>query len=519
MGASPGSLRREHIRFGVAGVVSAAALFCVAQLFSIFYAPASAPLVALGSTIIDFTPPWLKEFVITVFGTQDKLVLFICVGIVAAVLAAGAGLLAKRSFALAVTAILILAVVIGVAVQTREATGFADLFPLTLGTICSIGALKWLTGLAYKTLSVEAESDQNAGTSRRNFLIASTLTAFGAVVAAGVSSSASVARNAAETARAALKLPSAKTKVGKVPAGAQIEVDGISKFLTPNTEFYRIDTALSVPRIDPASWSLRVHGMVEKEFTLSFEELLSKDLVETYLTLACVSNPVGGDLVGNAKWLGYPLRHLIEQAGPLDGADMVLSTSSDGFTASTPLEVLRDDRMALLAIGMNGEPLPLEHGFPARMVVPGLYGYVSATKWVVELEVTRFQDKKAYWSTRGWTEKGPIKMSSRIDIPRPSASVPAGELALGGVAWAQTRGISKVEVQIDGGEWQKAELGSDLSADTWRQWKFLWEDATPGEHVVTVRAYDAKGKLQTQKQAAVAPDGASGWHQVQFTVR
>ena len=288
-------------------------------------------------------------------------------------------------------------------------------------------------------------------------------------------------------------------------------------FTTPNQDFYRIDTALSIPRIDPANWTLRIHGLVDREVSLSFDELLAEPLVETHLTLTCVSNPVGGDLVGNAKWLGLPVKTLLQRAGIQPGADMVLSTSQDGFTASTPLEALLDERMALLAVGMNGEPLPLEHGFPVRMVVPGLYGYVSATKWVVDLEVTRFADKAAYWTTRGWSERGPVKLASRIDVPRRGARVD-GPVVLGGTAWAQTRGISKVQVQIDDGPWQDAELGALASADTWRQWRYAWNEASPGTHMASVRAFDGDGVMQTGTVAEVVPDGASGWHQVEFSV-
>jgi DMSO/TMAO reductase YedYZ molybdopterin-dependent catalytic subunit len=258
--------------------------------------------------------------------------------------------------------------------------------------------------------------------------------------------------------------------------------------------------------------------MVEEEFTLTFDELLGMDLVETWLTLTCVSNPVGGDLVGNAKWLGYPLRKVLERARPVDGADMVLSTSIDGFSASTPLAVLTDDRHALLAVGMNGEPLPLEHGYPVRMVVPGLYGFVSATKWVVDLEVTRFADKKAYWTTRGWSDHGPIKIGSRVDVPRAFARVPAGTVAIGGTAWAQQRGISGVQDRLDDGEWRDAELAAEATVDTWRQWSYQWEGAKEGTHAVTVRAIDGDGQPQTEERADPVPNGASGWQRVQFTV-
>jgi DMSO/TMAO reductase YedYZ molybdopterin-dependent catalytic subunit len=272
-----------------------------------------------------------------------------------------------------------------------------------------------------------------------------------------------------------------------------------------------------VPEIDARSWELRIHGLVEQEVRLSFQDLLDAQLIESHVSLTCVSNPVGGNLAGNAKWLGMPIRDVLKMARPKDGADMVLSTSVDGFSASTPLEVLQDDRDAMLAIGMNGEPLPLEHGYPVRMVVPGLYGFVSATKWVVDLEVTRFADNKAYWTQRGWSERGPIKTMARVEVPKSFAKVAAGKVAIGGTAWAQTRGITKVEVQIDNGPWTAAVLSAEASVVTWRQWSFAWE-ATPGPHYIKVRATDGTGEVQTDKRADPVPDGASGWQSVMVTV-
>jgi hypothetical protein len=302
-----------------------------------------------------------------------------------------------------------------------------------------------------------------------------------------------------------------------VPAGVQSATPGVTPWLTPGKDFYRIDTALSVPEIKAEEWELRVHGLVEQEVRLTFQDLLDAELIESHVTLTCVSNPVGGNLAGNAKWLGLPIREVLKRARPKDGADMVLSTSIDGFSASTPLEVLQDDRDAMLAIGMNGEPLPLEHGYPVRMVVPGLYGFVSATKWVVDLEVTRFADSKAYWTRRGWSERGPIKTMARVEVPKSFAVVPAGRVAIGGTAWAQTRGITKVEVQIDGGDWAPAVLSDEASVVTWRQWSFDW-DAKPGSHYIKVRATDGTGEVQTEKRADPVPDGASGWQSVMVTV-
>ncbi|MPV38790.1 molybdopterin-dependent oxidoreductase, partial [Georgenia subflava] len=314
----------------------------------------------------------------------------------------------------------------------------------------------------------------------------------------------------------ALELPDAASTVPPLPAGADLDIEGLAPFRTPNEEFYRIDTAFVVPRVDPATWTLRVHGMVEQEVTMTLDDLLADDLVEAWVTLCCVSNQVGGDLVGNALWLGLPVREVLDRAGVRPGADMVLSRSVDGFTASTPLEVLTDDRNALLAVGMNGTDLPPEHGYPVRVVVPGLYGYVSATKWVSELQVTRFADETAYWTDRGWSAHGPVKISSRIDVPR-GRSVAAGEVVVAGVAWAQHTGIAAVEVRVDDGEWQPCELAEQVHVDTWRQWFFRW-DAPAGTHSLEVRATGQDGEIQTGERVGVVPDGATGWHRVDVQV-
>jgi DMSO/TMAO reductase YedYZ molybdopterin-dependent catalytic subunit len=301
-----------------------------------------------------------------------------------------------------------------------------------------------------------------------------------------------------------------------VPAGAT--QSPVTPFITPADEFYRIDTALQVPTIDTETWRLRITGMVENEVEISFAELLALPMQESYVTLMCVSNELGGGLTGNALWLGHPIRNLIAQAKPLPGADMVLSTSADGWTASTPLEVLQDEsRNSLLAVGMNGEPLPLEHGFPVRMVVPGLYGYVSATKWVVELKLTRFADEAAFWTKNGWSARGPVKTSSRIDVPSNGASIAPGRTAIAGVAWAQHTGVAGMEVRIDGGAWQAARLAEELSIDTWRQWVFDW-DATSGNHLIEARATDASGGIQSGVSKPVAPDGAEGWQTITVSV-
>jgi DMSO/TMAO reductase YedYZ molybdopterin-dependent catalytic subunit len=289
------------------------------------------------------------------------------------------------------------------------------------------------------------------------------------------------------------------------------DVPGVSSFMTPNKSFYRVDTLLTIPKVDPRNWELRVHGMVDKELRLSFADLLNRPLVERDITLTCVSNEVGGPYVGNARWTGVPIAEILREAGVRDGADAVKSTSVDGLTIGTPLKALTDGRDALFALAMNGEPLPFVHGFPVRMVVPGLYGFVSATKWIVDFEVTRFEDFTAYWTERDWSAEAPIKTSSRIDVPKGFARIKPGPAVAAGVAWAQHRGIRKVEVQVDDGPWQDAQLAAEDSIDTWRQWTFRW-NATSGNHKLTVRAIDGDGQVQTTDRAAPRPNGSSGLH-------
>jgi DMSO/TMAO reductase YedYZ molybdopterin-dependent catalytic subunit len=302
------------------------------------------------------------------------------------------------------------------------------------------------------------------------------------------------------------------------PAGAALHVTDLSPFITPNSEFYRVDTALIVPAVPAEDWTLRIHGMVDREVTLDFEQLLALDLIERDITLTCVSNEVGGSYVGNARWVGAPLAALLEEAGIDPAADQLVSRSVDGFTVGTPTAAVTDGRDAMLAVQMNGEPLPLEHGFPVRMVVPGLYGYVSATKWISELELTTFDAFDPYWVRRGWAPQAAIKTQSRIDTPRPLAKVPAGPAVIAGVAWAQHRGIDRVEVRVDAGPWREADLAAQDTVDTWRQWRLDWDAAEPGSHTLQVRATDATGATQTSDRAEPFPDGATGQHQLVVTV-
>lgn len=466
------------------------------------------PVFAVGGAFVDRTPPWLKDFAIATFGTYDKVALFVGMALVLAAVCAAIGIVGARRNT---TGLVVFAVVGGIgmlAVVTRPGAGTLDVLPTIIGTAAGLWALSalWQRSAEGATGTVD----------RRRFLIGGAGVAVAGVAAAAVGQALGQGASQAVQSRSAVRLPNAGEPV-VIPAGAQLEVPGITPYVIPTEDFYRIDTALVVPRLDTAGWSLRVHGMVEREVTIDWATLLTKPMQDSLVTLMCVSNEVGGDLTGNAVWTGWPVRELLKLAGPKPGADMVLSTSSDGWTAGTPLPVLTDDRNALLAIAMNGQPLPFEHGFPVRLVVPGLYGYVSATKWVTELKVTTFAADQGYWTPRGWSALGPVKTQSRIDVPRSGAKVSSGKVAVAGIAWAQHRGIKAVEVRVDDGDWQPARLALEPTIDSWRQWVLEWQ-ATKGNHTITVRATDADGVVQTQRQAPPAPDGATGWHTVTVNV-
>ncbi|MBO0819642.1 MAG: molybdopterin-dependent oxidoreductase, partial [Nocardiopsaceae bacterium] len=354
-------------------------------------------------------------------------------------------------------------------------------------------------------------------TPRRSFLLASGATLAVAAVGEIGGRELSTGRNVG-AARTAVRFPRPAVAAPPLPAGVNLKVGGISPFVTPGGQFYRVDTALLLPQVDPSNWRLRIHGMVDREVTLTYDDLLRRPLIEDYITLCCVSNPVGGPYVGNAKWLGASLAQLLRRAGIKAGASQLLCTSADGFTSGTPVSVVMDGRNALVAVAMNGAALPVEHGFPARLVVPGLYGYVSACKWVTDIEVTTYADATAYWTDRGWAEQGPVKTESRIDVPGDGSSVRAGRTAVAGVAWAQHKGVEAVEVRVDGGAWHPATLAAVPNLDTWRQWVWEW-DATPGSHRIEARATDKTGYTQTSLAEPEVPNGASGYPRIMVSVQ
>ena len=496
----------------LAGLVAAGVALGVAELVAALLRPEASPVVAIGGSVIDATPAWLKDFAVTRFGTNDKPVLVGSILAVLVLLALVTGALAVRSLGAGLAGVVVLGTVGATAAATRPESRFLDPLPSVAGAAAGAVAL----ALMLRPLTEHDPDAPLADDSRRQVLVSMLAAGAVAVVSGTFGRLVTRRREGVTASRAAVRLPAPVTAAGPLPRGADLPVDGLSPFTTPNDDFYRIDTALVVPQVRTEDWSLRVHGLVDRELRLSWRDLLAREMVEADITLTCVSNEVGGPYVGNARWQGAPLADLLFEAGVRPDADMLLSRSADGMTIGTPTAVVMDGRDALLAVGMNGEPLPVVHGFPCRMVVPGLYGYVSATKWLVDLELTRFDRAEAYWTDRGWAERGPIRTMSRIDTPRTFDKVRAGRVAVAGVAWAQHRGIAGVEVRVDGGPWQHARLAEVPSADTWRQWVWPW-DARPGAHTVEVRATDADGTTQPERQRDPFPSGATGWHAV--TVR
>ncbi|MGW6281995.1 molybdopterin-dependent oxidoreductase [Kribbella sp. NPDC055071] len=494
-------------RGAVGGILAAVAGLAAGSVVAGILGTSQTPVVAIGSAFIDRVPPWLKDLAISLFGTHDKTALRTGILIVLLALAAVGGILAVRRYWAGALIVIALSGVAVAAALTRADSGQTGFLPSLIAGLTALGILRLFTRRLEPLIDYPED-----GVSRRGFLQLSGGVALGSAALGLLGKVVSGNRAAVAEARKGLNLPQPPTLAP--PAGVQ--ADGAVPWATPNDDFYRIDTALSVPQIMPTDWKLRIHGMVDREINLTFDDLLKRPVVHKWVTLTCVSNEVGGDLIGNALWSGVVLKDLLEEAGPSKDADAIQSMSKDGFTAGTPLSTLLDERQAMLAFAMNGQPLPVEHGFPVRIVVPGLYGYVSATKWLVDIEVTRFDQFEGYWTPRGWSELGPIKLSSRIDVPG-GKKVSPGPVTVAGVAWDQHVGVSKVEVRVDGGAWQQATLATDASIDTWRQWHWTW-DAAQGNHVLQVRAIDDQGNPQIEASAPPAPNGSTGLHTVSVKV-
>jgi len=492
-----------------AGAVAGGVGLALSQVAAVLLGERDSPVVAVAEQIVHLTPGPLASAAIALLGHADKVALIAAIVVVVVALAAGLGRLRRWAAWPAWLGYAALAAVGLLAVVAQEGAVGEALLPLVVGVVGWLGTLE---GLVLLLRDGRGHGEGPGG--RRTFLLVSVGLAVAAVAGTAAAAVVSGRRRAVEHARQLLNLDG--VTLPDPPVGADLDTPGATPWQTPTEDFYRIDTAFSPPVIDPEQWRLRIHGMVERELEVSFADLLRRQRTEAWVTLSCVSNEVGGDLVGNAWWSGVRIAPLLAEAGVRPEADGVLQTSEDGWTCLTPLEVLTDDRMALLAVAMNGEPLPIEHGFPVRMVVPGLYGYVSATKWLVDLEVTRFDQAQGYWTDKGWSAEGPVRLSSRIDVPRTDARVEAGAVVVAGVAWQPHTGIAGVEVALDGGPWQPARLAEVPGVDTWVQWRASVE-AAAGEHRVRVRAVSRSGEVQTGAERTPAPDGATGWHEVAFT--
>lgn len=500
----------------VAGLVAAMAGLAVAEVVAALGASLQSPVLDVGDRVVDGVPNSIKTLAIDWFGTNDKIALLVGIGSVLAAYAAVVGLASVTTrWRWSIGAIALFGLIGAYASQTtrRDAPWYA-VVPSLVGGAVAAGTLVWLRSRLIRPVHDELGTPTATPIrdfDRRRFLVASGATAAGAAVV-GVTGRRIGNRSNVAALRDELGLPIASEPLAPIPAGVAVEADGVSPFFTPNADFYRIDTALTVPQVSVSGWELTVTGMVDRELTLTYDDLLGREIVESDITLTCVSNEVGGNLLGTARWLGVRLDDLLADAGVEPAATQIVGRSVDGYTCGFPTRVL-DGRDALVAIGMNGEPLPLEHGYPARLIVPGLYGYVSATKWLSEIELTTFDAFDQYWVERGWVDDAPIKIQSRIDTPRGLANLPAGTTAIAGVAWAQTRGIEAVELQIDDGDWLTATLADELNDVTWRQWSYAW-DATPGRHSIRVRAIERGGAIQTDERTEPFPSGATGQHQI-----
>ncbi|MEU6823448.1 molybdopterin-dependent oxidoreductase [Streptomyces atriruber] len=510
----------------MSGALAGFAALAVAELLSSAVRPEAGPVVAVGGAAIDRTPASVKDWAIREFGTDDKLVLQSGIIAVLALLAVVLGLVALRHRRVGAAGVLLFGVIGALAATSRpDSTGLVDALPSLAGAVVGAALLYVLAGrLARRPAPAEASGTEGVLWDRRGFLVAATAAAAASagVGALGRAFNASRGKDAIAS-REGIVLPAPASPASAVPKGARPRVPGISPFVTPTGDFYRVDTALVVPKVNADTWRLRIHGKgVARERTLSFADLLRRELIERDITLTCVSNEVGGPYVGNARWIGVRLADVLAECGvepPSRGgpANQLVARSVDGMTIGTPVDDVMDGRDALLALGMNGEPLPFAHGFPVRMVVPGLYGYVSACKWIEDIELTTFDAYDPYWVRRDWAAEAPIKTQSRIDTPKPFARPKAGTVMVAGVAWAQHRGIDKVEVRVDDGPWRTADLAAEDTRDTWRQWSFPWK-ATKGGHTLTVRATDRTGTVQTDERTRTIPDGASGRHSVVVTV-
>jgi DMSO/TMAO reductase YedYZ molybdopterin-dependent catalytic subunit len=494
-------------QWALAGLLAGLSGLATAYLTATWLGLRGNPVTDVAELVIRLTPGPVAERAIQLVGRHDKPLLVSGVLLFLLLLFAGLGLLARRTYGAAIGGFVALGVIGLIANQSQYAAPATGILPSLVGVLTWLGVL----GLLTATLRPQPFSEVDP---QRRFLLLASGVGVGSLVVGLLGWRVGGHRRAVDAARESLDLGGV-TNPGP-PAGVEVGLGGIAAWQTSTSRFYRIDTSLVPPAISPDDWSVRIHGMVDHEITLSYADLLKRPRSEIWMTLNCVSNPVGGPLISNAWWSGTHLKDLLEEAGVQSGADAVKQTSDDGWTCGTPLSALTDDRGAMLAYAMNGDPLPIEHGFPVRTLVPGMYGYVSACKWVRQIEVTTFDSFTAYWTERGWSALGPVKLASRIDVPHNGDHVKAGRVRVGGLAWQQNTGISAVQVQLDGAGWQPATIARKNLTDSWVQW-VATVDAAPGRHQLAVRAVNDEGQVQTAVRADPVPNGASGWHTITFS--
>lgn len=505
---SPPTPTPSIVKGALAGLLGAGMAVAIGELFAGLFAFFASPFLTVAQKFIALTPQGLKEFAVSTFGENDKIVLLLGAGAFVVIFGLVLGILARKRPIIGYAGIAFFgAVALWASITTTP--GFIGGLPLFVAVPVGIATMALL--LQSASQSVELVGSDSEGANRRSFLAMSGLALLGAAFA-GTAGRLLGGRFTATASRDAVKLAAATQEAAAIPASASFE--GAVPFITPFETFYRVDTAIQVPQVRAEDFNLKIFGMVDNELNFSYDDIMSRDLVDRVITLTCVSNTVGGSYMGTAVWRGILLADLLEEAGIQSSADQIVGRAVDDYTCGFPAEAALDGRDAMLVIGMNGEPLPIERGFPARLIVPGLFGYVSATKWLKEIEVTTFDAFDQYWvaNNRGWDERAPIKTQSRIDTPRgiTEGAIPSGKTVIAGVAWAQTRGIQKVEIKIDQDDWVEVELADEVSLDTWRQWRHEW-DATSGNHNLQIRATDGTGELQTEERADVFPNGASGW--------
>lgn len=507
-------------RAGIAGAVGAAVGIATGDVVAIVLG-APSPVVAVADAAVDRAPGALLRAGIDAFAPFTKPVAVLAV--VAVVVGVGAAV-GRRSvarprlpWAVAVP-LAVVAALAAASIDTPVRSTISAVLAAAAGA-ATTGALVRRAGPVRDGTTAPADDGPVASPldppgTRRSFLgLAAAGTAFAVL---GPASLRRLRSSGPATPPPVAALPEPAYRGPVAATTFDGAVTGLTPAITPNDRFYRIDTSFIIPRVDVDTWTLEIGGLVERPRRLTYADLLAMPLVEEEVTIACVSNEVGDRLVGNARWLGVPLARLLEEAGVLPEGEQVMGRSVDGWTGGFPTAAALDGRTALVAVGMNGEPLPYAHGFPARLIVPGIYGYVSATKWLAAIDLVPWE-RDGFWVPRGWSKLGPVKTQSRIDVPRTGTRVPAGPAVVAGVAWAPVRGVTKVEVSVDDGPWRTARLAGGAGPATWVQWLLDWE-ATPGAHRIRVRATDGDGITQTPVEQDVVPDGATGWHQVQVSV-